>query len=89
MGLFEYPVTLPIPLGRWGRVLFWIVAILYVVLITILNVVSVGYEYVQVISPNYNATKKLWYEALPFGSSAPASLICNPTQISWDEGKST
>ena len=87
MSLFEYALTRPIQLGRWV-VLFWIVAVLYLFIITILNIISVGYDYVQVPSNTYNATQKMWYERLPFAESiVPASLICNPAQLSWNQGK--
>jgi len=87
MSLFEYPVTRPIRFGRWSQVLFWLIAVLYITLITIINVISVGYEYVQVISSTYNTTEPLWYEHLPLaGSFLASSLICTPAQISWNEG---
>jgi len=87
MSLFEYPVTRPIRFGRWGQTLLWLITILYIILITLINVVSVGYDYVQVISSTYNATQKLWYERLPLAKSFVASsLICTPAQISWNEG---
>jgi hypothetical protein len=73
-------------LGRWGIVGFFFVAVIYVAVITLINVISVGYENVEVLSSSYNATQALWYQHLPFGSQGPPSLACNPTQFSWNQG---
>jgi len=86
MSLFEYSVTRPIRLGRWGVVLFGLVALIYIAVITILNVISVGYENVEILSSSYNATQTLWYQHLPYGNRAPPSVTCNPTQLSWNQG---
>jgi len=84
--MFEYSLTRPIQLGRWGIVIFWLVALVYVAVITLLNIISVGYENVEILSSAFNATQTLWYQHLPFGNHAPPSLTCNPSQLSWDEG---
>jgi hypothetical protein len=48
MGLFEYSVTRPLKLGKWGILAFWMIAVFFVVCITLLNVIAVGYDLVIV-----------------------------------------
>jgi hypothetical protein len=85
MGLFEYPITKPINLGKWGIVAFWIIAICYVVFITLLNIIAVGYEEVLVTLMGTTLAGTLWYENLPLSSFLPASTSCNPAQLSINE----
>jgi hypothetical protein len=87
MALFEYPITKPLRLGKWGVCAFWIISTSYVVCITLLNVVAVGYEPVVVALTGTTSTGKLWYEHLPFSSWLPSSTSCNPTQLSLNEGR--
>jgi hypothetical protein len=86
MSVFRYSVTRPIGVPSWGHWLFWIVATTFVVVITLLNIISVGYEYIQVQSPVYNTTQRLWYEKLPFAGWSPPTFLCTPAELVLDEG---
>jgi hypothetical protein len=88
MSFLEYPLTRPLTwLGRWGSWAFWIIGFLFVFLITLLNVITVGYEPVQVVVPSNDVPPKLWYEALPgIGNWLPASLTCSPTELTYNQG---
>jgi hypothetical protein len=89
MSFFGYPVTRPIRLGgRWCLVLFWLIVTFYVVFITLLNVISVGYEPILVTLPTGSTSAgSLWYENLAFSSWLPPAISCNPTQLSLYQGK--
>jgi len=88
MSFLEYPLTRPLTwLGRWGSWGFWIIGFLFVFLITLLNVMTVGYEPVQIVVPSNDVPPKLWYEALPgIGNWLPASLTCSPTELTYNQG---
>jgi hypothetical protein len=86
MSPFEYPITQPIRLGRWGVWLFWITATAYLVVITLLNVIAVGYESVLISLTGQTSTGKLWYQHLAFASWFPAATSCNPAELAFNEG---
>ena len=62
MSLLEYPVTRPIVLRRWVIACIISGAVIWIVLITLVNVVAVGYELVSVSSTDFNNTARNWYE---------------------------
>ena len=63
MNLLEYPVTRAIRLRRtWATVLI-LGAILWITVITLINVAAVGYELVPLTSTSYSSSESLlWYE---------------------------
>jgi hypothetical protein len=89
MALLEYPVTRPIPLCRlWTGVLV-LGAIIWVTLITLVNVAAVGYELVPVTSSVFNSSAQLWYERfMPISSWIPKSRTCEWSIIKVLEGYS-
>jgi hypothetical protein len=85
MQLFEYPVTRPVVLGRWATVAIIFGWIVWMVLVTLVNVVAVGYEYVTVSSTNFNSTERNWYEKIVH-SNTLVSWNCSSSVIKLNEG---
>jgi len=82
MFLLEYAVSRPIPVKRRWLVLIIILAIVFVVLTTLINIIAVGYELVSFTSTTFNETRTLWYERLiPVTSWLPRSRTCDGTVI--------
>lgn len=84
----SYAVTRPITL-RYFNVLFIVLGLIYLVFITLINVVAVGYESIPAFSPLYLHTEKLWYEnLLPHNAALPHTWNCNASVIKVNEGSS-
>ena len=78
---FSYGLTRPVTL-KWFNITALLLGIIYVVFITLLNVVAVGYEYVSVINHDYNDTNVNWYENfLPKNAGVPPTRRCNGSTI--------
>lgn len=60
---FRYPIQREITL-RWFTPILIFVGLLYVVVITLVNVVAVGYDTIVYTSTDYNDTHNLWYDKL-------------------------
>ena len=88
MVLFGYAVTRPIKLGKWTLVGLLLFALLYLGTITILNLVAVGYENVEVSLNSYNSSLFLWYEHILPAGWAPPTTICIPVNLAVNEGLS-
>jgi hypothetical protein len=58
---FQYPVKKEITL-KWLTPILIVVGLLYVIVITLVNVAAVGYETIVYTSPDYNGTHSLWYD---------------------------
>jgi hypothetical protein len=66
-----------------GVVIF---ALISIAIITVINIVAVGYELVPIVSDSFNSSYKLWYdEFLPKGLS-PLSQTCERAIINVNEG---
>jgi len=86
MILFGYALTRPIKLGKWTLTTVVLSAVLYLAIITILNLVAVGYENVQIAANSYNSSLFLWYQhILPVGW-APPTTVCNPAILEVNQG---
>jgi len=87
----DYPLkrSISLPPGplRHFNVAVLVLSVIYVVVITLINVVAVAYERVTVISTDYDLPYKLWYEVhfLP-KSWAPQTRTCNASLIKISEG---
>ena len=83
---FHYPVTRPITLQHF-RPAILLFGFFFVVLLTLVNVIAVGYENLSVISIAYNRTDTIWYEGVleTFGGF-PKGWICSPSTIQVTEG---
>jgi hypothetical protein len=89
MALLEYPVTRPITLCRFWKCVLVLGAIIWVTLITLVNVAAVGYELVPVTSSVFNSSAVLWYERfMPISSWIPKSRTCEWSIIKVLEGYS-
>jgi len=55
-------------------------------LITILAVITVGYEYVPFLSASYNSTSKIWYDFLPETAWTPKATLCQGSVMKVGEG---
>jgi hypothetical protein len=88
MALFEYAITRPIRLGWLGICLFWTCGICYLVIITLLNVIAVGYDTVVVTAAGQPSSGHLWYENVAFASWLPPAMVCNPAQLTQNESTS-
>lgn len=85
MTFFEYPVTRPIPLSRVTLALIIIGGLAFVGIVTVINVVAVGYELVSITSTDYDSSSSLWYEKFMPKSWTPQTKTCQPTIIKLNE----
>lgn len=85
MFLLNYPITRPIILGCRGLTITSVFAILFITLVTIINIISVGYELVPVISTDYNGTYTLWYEYILPKVWIPPSKLCDRALLTLNE----
>jgi hypothetical protein len=53
--------------------------VIYITVVTIINVVAVGYELVPFISSQYNGSANLWYEGFLPNMWRPVTRSCEPT----------
>jgi len=60
---FRYPVQREITVKYLTPVLI-VVGLLYVIVITLINVIAVGYDTIVYTSTSYNETHSLWYDKL-------------------------
>jgi hypothetical protein len=80
----EYAITRPFS-SRYFTPSIFVVGILWLTLITIVNIIAVGYETVPFTSLVYNSTGKLWYERFnPFW--IPPGRSCDPSLIPLNTG---
>ena len=87
MPLLDYPVTRPVVLSRWATVSIIATYMVWMVIVTLINVAAVGYELVTVPSTNFNNTARNWYEKImPSNSFLPASWACSSSVIKLNEG---
>jgi hypothetical protein len=87
MSLLGYPVIRPIILKKWITASIIVGAILWIIIVTLINIVAVGYELVPVPSPNFNNTARNWYEkVIDTDIIIPLSWICSYSVIKLNEG---
>jgi hypothetical protein len=87
MSLLEYHVTRPIILKKWITAFIIVGAILWIIIVTLINIVAVGYELVSVSSTNFNNTARNWYEKVIHPNSIiPSSWDCLYSVIKVNEG---
>jgi hypothetical protein len=73
---FEYSISRPIT-RPWFAPIFFSVGLIYVIVITFINVVAVGYDTINYNSIVYNETHSLWYDKLvPFRGSSYNHRSC-------------
>jgi hypothetical protein len=83
---FQYTVNRDITL-RYFTPTFVVVAIFWIVFITIVNVVVVGYESVFMMSTNFSSTPGSWYsDVAPKAFQFYSTRSCNATSIKINEG---
>lgn len=88
MILFGYAVTRPIRLGKWALIGVVVFALFYLGVITILNLVAVGYENVQITLNSYNSSLFLWYQHIIPAGWVPQTTTCNPAVLAVNQGSS-
>jgi hypothetical protein len=84
MSTFGYSVSRAITLRYFTRT-FFVFGIIWIIIITIINVVVVGYETVPVTSTAFYSANKLWYEGFSLGTYY-VSRTCNATIVKMHEG---
>ena len=82
----EYPLTHPLRLGRLSIVLIMAGTLLFTAIITIINIVTVGYELMPVTSNTFNITTTFWYEKLVPTKWKPNAGTCDAATIKLREG---
>lgn len=83
---FDYPITRPVTLRHFNPVIL-VLGVVYVVFITLINIVAVGYETTSILSVAYNRSDSLWYEHfLPKAGGLPETWTCSPSTIKVTEG---
>jgi len=89
---FNHPISRPVTLRRWFNIPVLVLGVVYIILITLANVIAVGYETVATISSQYQNNMTLWYEhPLPnFAVNAllPETRKCTASTIKVNEGSS-
>ena len=84
--LISYPVTRGVHLGICFNVTIVLLGLLWVTVITLVNVAAVGYELVPTTSADFNASYTLWYERYTMGTSwIPQTWNCDPSIIKLGE----
>ena len=81
----EYSVTRPFTI-RWIVFSAFILGIIWLILITVLNVVAVAYETVPFTSTSFNDTTQLWYERFVPTFWLPSSRSCSGSVIPLNAG---
>lgn len=79
---FEYPLMRPVHISHLNIVVL-VVGLVYVVGITVLNVVAVGYESVPTSITSYNAKMSHF---LPKSMMLPKQQTCDPSIVKINEG---
>src|ERR1700737_1365962 len=75
---FEYPLSRPITLRHFNTTVL-VLGTVYIVFITLVNVIAQGYEDETFLSSDFNNTAPLWYHHLPFVSLGITSTTrCSP-----------
>jgi len=87
MSILEYNVTRPIHLNRCWTLTAAIVALLAIVLVTLSNVVAVGYEFVSFDSTSFCDPSGLWYQRFLPTFLYPASRTCQGVALNLGDGK--
>src|SRR5271170_4742445 len=78
---FEYSISRPITLP-WFAPVVLVVGFIYIIVITFVNVIAVGYNTINYNSLVYNETHSLWYDRLvPFRGSSYNHRSCEPTLL--------
>jgi len=79
---FEYPLTRPVLLRHFNIVVL-VLGIVYVVFITLFNIIAVGYDSNPTLEPSHNTSLRLWYSFLPL---TPPERTCEPSTVKISEG---
>jgi hypothetical protein len=80
-GYLSYNITRPVKIPGFKRTVLGI-GLIYVVVITLINVVSQGYQTINYTSADFNLTHQLWYDRLVPGRSLNYShRSCEPALI--------
>lgn len=83
---FAYPVTRPITL-RHFNVAILVLGVFYVVYVTLISVVAVGYEPSTFLTANFNDSAPLWYNNIPIvGLGNAGTTTCNHSTIAVNDG---
>jgi len=84
--LFQYSITRPITL-RYFNPMVLLLGVVYVIVITLVNIIEQGYDQMPVIDANYNSTVLRWYNGLiPIGAPvSPINKNCTPSIIKVSE----
>lgn len=86
---FQYPITRNFSSPFFSPVLA-VVGFIWMMLITIMCLAAVGYEYESIFTTDFNSTTRLWYEKLfPTTPWTPHTKICQPAILKVQECKST
>jgi hypothetical protein len=89
MALFSFGVSRPISVAYFTPIVVGLF-IAYLLLITLVNVVAVGYESITFPSFQYNATHRLWYDAfIPNRAPDYSHRQCQPVPISLNQCSQT
>lgn len=75
---FEYAISRPIT-ARWFAPAVIAAGLIYVIVITFINVISVGYDTINYSSFSFNDTHNLWYDRfVPFRGATYNHRQCEP-----------
>ena len=87
MAVFTYSISRPItPVWFTPSVLG--LGLLYVVIITVINVASVGYNNISYTSTAFNDTHTLWFDKfVPGRGSSYNHRVCSPFPLALNDGK--
>jgi hypothetical protein len=87
INLVDYGVTQHAHFRLTSVVIIILLGVTWVAVVTLVNVVAIGYELVPVMSTDFNASYSLWYETLiPRKSWGPVTRTCNGSIIQLTEG---
>jgi hypothetical protein len=88
MGQFrlEYPITRPFTFRYFTKAVL-VLQVIWLIFITFINIVAVGYETVSITSTTFNSTTRLWYEKfVPTFWLSQSSRSCDGSVIPLNGG---
>jgi hypothetical protein len=80
----SYPITRAITIHHF-TLFVTLGGLLLFVLITLLGLITVGYEYVPFLSASYNSTETIWYDFLPKTTWTPKAIVCQGSVLKTGE----
>lgn len=85
MAVFNYSISRPITM-RWFTPTILILGVIYVVIITFINIATVGYDTIAYTSTDFNVTHNLWFDnVIPSRGSSYNHRKCDAASLALND----